>query len=197
MLHNLFAAYSYSYDTTTTSASSGSFVGGALFWLVILAVTILAVAGMWKVFQKAGRPGWAAIVPIYDTWVLFEIAGKPGWWALLSLIPFVNIVVVVLLIIAYIEISKQFGKSGAFALLLIFLPFIGWPMLGFGDAKYMGEADASDTPASGDTASFSPKPAATEPTVETPTPDTTPDNKSDSEGSNDSGTPTPPSNPSA
>ncbi len=193
MLHNLFAAYSYTYDTTT-SASSGSALGGALFWLVLLGASLVAIVGMWKAFQKAGKPGWAAIVPVYNEWVLFEIAGKPGWWALLSLVPFVNIIVIVLLIIAYIEVSKRFGKSGAFALLLIFLPFIGWPLLGFGDAKYMGEAEEGDAAAAPYPASFSPKPADTEPSAETPAPDTTPD---DTGSSNDSGTPTTPSDPNS
>lgn len=195
MLHNLLAAYSYTYDTTT-SASSGSILGGALFWIVLLGASLVAIVGMWKAFQKAGRPGWASIVPIYNEWVLFEIAGKPGWWALLSLVPFVNLIVFILLIIAYIEVSKRFGKSGAFSLLLIFFPFIGWPMLGFGDAKYMEEAEEGDAVAAPYPASFSPKPASSEPT-ETPAPDAAPDNTSDSNDSNESSTPTTPTNPGA
>jgi glycopeptide antibiotics resistance protein len=126
----------YTYTTTSTSGSSGI---SPLLIIVYIAVVIFLIAAMWKVFTKAGKPGWAAIIPIYNTWVLFEIAGKPGWWALLFLIPIVNIVMLVLYWIALVEVGHRFGKSTAWGIfLLILLPIIGLPMLGFGDARYQG-----------------------------------------------------------
>jgi hypothetical protein len=94
-------------------------------------------------FQKAGRPGWAAIVPIYNNWVFFELAGKPGWWSLLALpaaIPLLGFVVaavyLVLAIIATFELARRFGKGAGFAVFMVFFPVIAYPILGFGDAKY-------------------------------------------------------------
>jgi len=109
---------------------------GAIFgvmMLVYLAVIVLMIAGMWMVFTKAGKPGWAAIVPIYNLIVLLEIVGKPLWWILLCLIPFVNLVIFILIAI---ELAKVFGKGVGFALGLVFLPFVFYPVLGFGSAQY-------------------------------------------------------------
>jgi hypothetical protein len=94
---------------------------------------ILVLIAMWKVYQKAGKPGWAAIVPIYNVIVLLEIVRKPLWWLVLLLIPIVNIVFA---IIIYDRLAKAFGKSSGFTVGLIFLSFIFIPILGFGDATY-------------------------------------------------------------
>lgn len=110
--------------------------GGAaamVIMVVYLAMVILMVAGMWTTFEKAGKPGWASIIPIYNAIVLLEIAGKPLWWIILLLVPCVNIVVAIIL---YIAIAERFGKGPAFGIGLAFLPFIFFPILGFGDAKY-------------------------------------------------------------
>jgi hypothetical protein len=101
-----------------------------IFWC---AVAILAIAGMWKVFEKAGEPGWAAIVPIYNAWVLLRIARQPWWMMLLFLIPLINIIVILLV---GISVAKNFGRGAAFGLGLTFLGFIFYPILGFGDARY-------------------------------------------------------------
>ena len=90
---------------------------------------------MWKVFTKAGQPGWACLIPIYNLYVLCKIAGRPGWWLLLMLIPFVNIII---LIILCIDIAKSFGNGVGFGLGMAFLGFIFWPILGFGSAQYQG-----------------------------------------------------------
>ena len=136
---------SYSSEPLTTGDVTGGLEGGALAAVVIISLIlgVLTIAGMWKVFQKAGKPGWAAIVPIYNGWLYYEIAGKPGWWILISLaagIPvlglFILPVVIVLSIFAAIEISKRFGKGIGMTLLQIFFPFVAYPILGFGDAKY-------------------------------------------------------------
>ena len=83
--------------------------------------------------KKAGKPGWAAIIPIYNAIVLLEIANKPIWWILLFLIPCVGIVFYVLTLI---DLSKFFGQSPAFSIGLLLLPFVFFPILGFGGAQY-------------------------------------------------------------
>lgn len=108
--------------------------------LVELVLAIIMIVGMWKVFAKAGKPGWAAIVPIYNLIVMLEIAGKPLWWIILFLIPCVNLIMVIL---TYMGLAKNFGKSEAYGLGLAFLPFIFFPLLGFSDAKYRPVAQAS------------------------------------------------------
>lgn len=104
-----------------------------LGWIIYVAVIVIVIAGIWKAFEKAGKPGWAAIVPIYNVIVMLEIAKKPLWWIVLMLIPIVNIVIAIIL---NIEIAQKFGKGAGFGLGLSFLGIIFWPILGFGDAQY-------------------------------------------------------------
>ena len=106
---------------------------GAVIGLLYLAFIIFVIAGFWKVFVKAGHPGWAAIVPIYNIYILLKIAGKPGWWLLLFFIPVVSLVIMILV---SIEVAKAFGKGGGFGVGLALLSFIFYPILGFSDAKY-------------------------------------------------------------
>ena len=109
-----------------------------------LVIALIALVGLWKVFVKAGKPGWAAIIPFYNTYTQLKIVGRPGWWLILLFIPLVNII---LGIIVLNDLSKSFGKGVGYTLLLIFLPFIGYPMLGWGDAVYRGPSvgNKSDT----------------------------------------------------
>ena len=107
-----------------------------LFNLISLAVGILTIAGMWKAFEKAGKPGWASIVPIYNVIILFQIAGRPPIHVLLLLIPIYNII---LIFQVNITVAKKFGKDTGFGVGLTLLGFIFWPMLGFGDATYTGD----------------------------------------------------------
>ncbi|ADG70033.1 conserved hypothetical protein [Planctopirus limnophila DSM 3776] len=112
--------------------------GIAMVILVIeLALIVLLIAGLWKVFTKAGKPGWAAIIPIYNMIVLLEIVGRPIWWFLLLLVPCVGIIFAVII---YIDLAKSFGKDVAWGIGLVLLPFIFIPLLGFGSAKYVGPA---------------------------------------------------------
>lgn len=120
------------YYTTTAQPDTGIGLGGLVLYL---AVIVLMIASLWKVFVKAGKPGWAAIIPIYNTVVMLEIVGRPIWWVLLFFIPFVNVVFAVILLK---DLSKAFGKGIGTTLLLLFLPFIGFPILGFGSASYRG-----------------------------------------------------------
>ena len=106
---------------------------GSVMLLVWLAVTVLMIASVWKVFTKAGQPGWAAIIPIYNAYVFLKIAGKPGWWLVLLFIPLVNVVVGIIALVAF---CRNFGKGGGFVVGTIFLPIIFYPILAFGDAVY-------------------------------------------------------------
>lgn len=106
-----------------------------LFLICWLAFFVLMIASMWTVFTKAGKPGWAAIVPIYNIIVMLEIVGRPLWWILLMLIPLVNVVIGIMLTI---EMARAFGKGLGFAIGLMLLPFIFFLILAFGDAKYQG-----------------------------------------------------------
>ncbi len=109
--------------------------GSVLLILFALAIALFFIVSMWKVFEKAGQPGWGVLIPIYNILLLLKIAGKPGWWILLYLIPLVNIVIA---IIVSIEIAKNFGKDVLFGLGLAFLGIIFYPILAFGDAEYQG-----------------------------------------------------------
>ena len=104
-----------------------------VYLLCGLAIIVVVVAGVWKTFTKAGQPGWACLIPIYNVWVMLKIAGKPGWWLLLFLIPVVNLIVGIL---ASVAIAKQFGRGAGFGVGLALLGFIFFPILGFGDARY-------------------------------------------------------------
>jgi hypothetical protein len=114
-------------------ADSGSAAGAIVGPLV----AILVIAGLWRVFTKAGKPGWAALIPIYNFIVLLQIAGKPAWWFLLFLIPGVNFVILILVMIG---VAKAFGKGTGFTLGLLFLSPIFVPVLGFGNSRYVGTA---------------------------------------------------------
>ena len=108
---------------------------GAVFWICEIAFIVLMIAAMWKIFSKAGQPGWASIIPIFNTYVMCKIAGRPGWWLILLFIPFVNLIIWIILCI---DIAKAFGKGAGFGVGLLLLPFIFFPVLGFGSAQYQG-----------------------------------------------------------
>ena len=101
--------------------------------IICLLIGALYVWATWRVFTKAGKPGWAAIIPIYNTIVMLQVAGKPFWWIFLFLIPIANLIVYILM---QAGVAKNFGKGTGFALGLIFLYPIFIPILAFGDAQY-------------------------------------------------------------
>jgi len=142
---DLYSTNSTSTDYVTSTSQTSQLSGGsavALF-IVIAVLVIAAVAGQWKVFKKAGQPGWASIIPFYNYWILLKIVGRPTawiWFYVLSFIPFLNIVSVVVSIVVTNDLAKSFGKKVGFTVLLILLPFIGYPMLGFGKDTYLGPA---------------------------------------------------------
>ncbi len=110
--------------------------GVGLFCSLIF--VLLLIASLWRIFTKAGQPGWAAIIPIYNIYVLLQIVGRPGWWLILYFIPVANFVVALLV---SIDLAKSFGKSAAWGVILLFVfNAIGYLLLGFGDATYKGPA---------------------------------------------------------
>lgn len=119
----------------------GGGMGGAemLILLIYLALIVVVIVGMWKTFEKAGKPGWGAIIPIYNIILLLEIAGKPIWWIILFLIPCVGFIVALLVML---DVAKAFGKGAGFGVGLWLLGFIFFPILGFSDAKYIGPQKA-------------------------------------------------------
>jgi len=111
----------------------GGGLAGLLCPLLMLLIFVLILIGVWKVFVKAGQPGWGCLIPILNVYLMVKIAGRPGWWFLLFFIPIVQFVMA---IIVSIDIAKNFVKGVGYGLGLAFLGFIFWPLLGFGDAKY-------------------------------------------------------------
>ncbi len=124
----------YTSDFCITDYLSNSDIG------FLIAVIVFLVVAEWKVYTKAGQPGWAVLIPIYNFYILLKIVGKPGWWLLLLLVPIVNIIIPFYVIHL---LSKSFGKGTGFTLGLIFLSFIFYPILGYGSAKYVGPAGAN------------------------------------------------------
>jgi hypothetical protein len=123
-------------ETSFESSSSGN-APGPIFWICEAVFIVLMIAAMWKIFAKAGQPGWAAIIPIYNWIVWCKIVGRPAWWVLLLLICFP-----IFYIILSIDLAKSFGKGVGFAIGLILLSFIFFPILGFGSAQYQGPSAA-------------------------------------------------------
>ena len=103
-----------------------------------LVVSIVCIVGLWKVFVKAGKPGWASIVPLYNSYCMFDISWGNGWLFLLSFVPIVNIVVSVIL---SIKMAKAFGKGIGFGIGILLLSPIFICILGFGSAEYIGPQD--------------------------------------------------------
>ena len=127
----------------TTLAQSNSTGGDGVFGVVVLliqlAIVVLVIASLWKIFVKAGHPGWAAIIPIYNIFIMLKIAGRPWWWLLLMFIPIVGLVIAIMV---SVDLAKSFGKGVLFGIGLALLAFIFYPILAFGDAEYQGPATA-------------------------------------------------------
>jgi hypothetical protein len=109
--------------------------GAVMFLLVFVVFMLLPLIGVWKVFSKAGKPGWAAIIPIYNLVILMEIIGQPTSRIIWHIIPFVNIYFA---IVDTLALLRTFGKDIGYLIFIMFFPYIAWPMLGFGSATYLG-----------------------------------------------------------
>lgn len=120
------------YNSEYSSAAAGIGAGAITIYLILL---VLTYVGLWKIFEKAGKPGWAAIIPIYNAIVLIEIVGKPTIWILWLIIPCTSPIFGIWLVNL---LSKSFGKTEGYTVGIVLLPFVFIPLLGFGDAKYLG-----------------------------------------------------------
>ncbi len=126
--------YTYYYgEPSALNAVFGAYVSMLSFAALVFAV--LVIVGLWKMFKKAGEPGWCAIIPFVNTYKLFKIAWGSGWLFLLCFIPIVNIVMGIMV---SIKLARAFGKGTGFAVGLILLPSIFYIILGFSDAVYYG-----------------------------------------------------------
>ena len=119
--------------TMLSQADEGVGIIGLVFVLVYLAIAIVWIAGMWKTFEKANQPGWGCIIPIYNFVLMLKIAGKPLWWLILVFIPVINLIPGILVPLA---MAKSFRKGAGFGIGILFLPFIFYPILGFGKAEF-------------------------------------------------------------
>ncbi len=103
--------------------------------IIYLAIIIVTIVSLWKVFTKAGQPGWAAIIPFYNAFIMIKVAGKPAWWFILLFVPVANLVISILV---FNGIAVKFGKGIGYTIGLFLLPFVFLPMLAFSDAQYSG-----------------------------------------------------------
>ncbi|MET0673382.1 MAG: DUF5684 domain-containing protein [Microbacterium pygmaeum] len=118
-------------SVTSQADFSALYTVSSIFSLILYVIIVIA---LWKVFTKAGKAGWLAIIPIVNLFVLTKIAGFSYWMGLLYLIPIVNII---LHIIVALRVGKAFGQGAVFSVFLLWLfSFIGYLILGFGSATY-------------------------------------------------------------
>ncbi len=120
----------------TTTDNAGFWAALGVYWFIWLVIWVLVVIAQWKIFTKAGEAGWKSIIPFYNMYITFRIAGRNGWWFLALFVPLVNIFVLLML---GIDLAKHFGKSTAFGVVALWLfSVIGYLIVGFGDAEYVG-----------------------------------------------------------
>jgi hypothetical protein len=122
-------------------AGGAAAIMAIVMFLIYAAIIVVFIASMWKIFTKAGKPGWAAIIPIYNIIILLEVVGRPIWWILIYLI-----CAPIAAIIISLDLAKSFGKDIGFGIGLIILPIVFMPMLGFGSAIYVGPSAAQNKP---------------------------------------------------
>lgn len=120
------------YEAASMALVSGFFV---VYMLFVLALAVFVLVAMWKLFAKAGKPGWACLVPFYNTYCLFDIAFGNGWLFLLTFVPCVNFVFLIML---YFKLAKAFGQGVGFGFGLLFLSPIFFAILAFGKSEYVG-----------------------------------------------------------
>jgi hypothetical protein len=138
-----------------TADAGGWLAASGLYGALVIIFLVLAIVGLYRVFEKAGEPGWAAIIPIYNYYVLLKIQGRPWWWLILLLIPIVG--TITWWVIMY-NLAKTFGKGLLFALGLIVLPAVFFIVLGFGSATYQGPPAQMQTSQRAEPGPFAPGP---------------------------------------
>ena len=124
--------------------------------IVVFVMCILTIIGQWQLFKKAGKPGWAALIPIYNTYVLCQITGVNPWWiaivfvagVIIEIVPALSIVSTIVEIyfgvLLAVSVSRSFGKNDGYAVGIYFLGFIFYPILGFGKSEYLGPTPMND-----------------------------------------------------
>jgi hypothetical protein len=127
------------YNSPSPEALAGLVAFFMAMLIPILIIAVITIVGKWKVYEKAGKPGWAAIIPVYTWIVMLEIVGKPIWWIFLFFIPCVNIVFMIWTINL---LSKSYGQTEGFTVGLVLLGFVFYPILGFGNYQYLGPSAA-------------------------------------------------------
>jgi hypothetical protein len=125
-------------STSVPLQSGGS---GNIELFVTLALTAVVFAGFWKTFEKAGEPGWAGLIPIYNLYVLVRISGNAWWWFVLFFIPVINFFATLKI---SIDVAGKFNKGLLFGLGLTFISFVFYPLLGFGDYQYQGTTRSAE-----------------------------------------------------
>lgn len=129
----------YTYTSTSNLTGDQTAVLGTVMLITVLislAIAVISIMSLWKLFTKAGKPGWAAIVPIYNNMVMLEIVGRPLWWVVLYFVPFANVVVAIMVAL---ETAKVFGKDTVFGVLMILFPVPMYPILAFSkNTQYLG-----------------------------------------------------------
>ena len=121
-----------SYDAAYAAAASGV---SAVYVILSLAISVLTLVAMWKLFVKAGKAGWKCLIPFYNTYCLYDIAWGNGWLFLLMFVPCVDVVVGIMMLF---KLAKAFGQGTGFGFGLLFLNTIFILILGFGSAEYVG-----------------------------------------------------------
>ncbi len=127
----LFTGTAFARQSSASGAEAALMALPMVLFAVIVSLFMLIC--QWKIFDKAGKPGWAAIIPIYNVIVLLQIAGKPEWWVLLFMVPVANVIVAIITVVA---LAENFGQETGFAIGMLLLPIVFYPILAFGDSRY-------------------------------------------------------------
>ena len=144
---------------------SYNIAGGAaalIIWFIFMIAIWIGLSWLmyWKVFEKAGKESWKGLIPIYQFYVIIEIVGRPTWWFWIiaasyigMLIPVLNFIawipLFVMILLVALDMARCFGKSNGFGIGLWLLSFVFYPILGFGDARYLGPLAAAGAQAGG------------------------------------------------
>ena len=134
-MYNYSLTYDYPTTVTSSAAGAGILAGFFSFFLIllVLACAVLVIVAEWKIFKKAGKDGWKALIPVYNAYTMLQILNMEPMLCFLTLLPGANFM---LGIVMNVKLAKSFGKSTGFAVGLILLAPIFEMILAFGDAKY-------------------------------------------------------------
>lgn len=128
------------YDYSGVFAGLGILAGlGVAFFIFMMVAIVFYIIVNWKIFTKAGKPGWAALVPVYNVYVMLQIADLGAIYLLLLCLPFINLYAIYKM---YVGLARNFGKSDGFGIAMIFFSPILLPVLAFGNATYNGNGNS-------------------------------------------------------